>query len=726
MAPARAAGLARDRRSLRARGEGLAEAHAAGIIHRDFKPDNVLVGDDGKALRVTDFGLARAAASEGPASLGEADTRLAVESPGSLDSALTRTGTLVGTPVYMAPEQLARGVTDARADLFSFCVALYEALYGERPFAGGSLAALHAAKLANKVRSPPKGTRVPPRVRRVVLSGLEADPERRPRTVASLLSTLRRAARRPRLPWVAAASLVAGAAAASMYAAGTRQRPSGTGPVAAPTVEGVAPARSCSNAQCASEHGGAPWLCRAKDQQCMAIETERCKAHFEPGDLGAEDTIWLGALLPMTGPLAEIGKTNAAAVELGRHEFAQATRALTGPNASLRVRRVAVVTCDDGPADGLMETTQHLVEDIGVPAILGFRSGQELVDLAGALLVQRHVLSIATLSPSALVTQIPQPPELPRMVWRTGFGMGDVATATAAFVHDYFEPRRARSDGPTRVAVLRTGTPGAVAFARAFLKSLTFNGRSAVDNGERYQEIELAHEFAPAEGSADADVAARRVIEEAPSFVVTFLDPSQSVPTLRAVEDGWPRGKARPIYLLAGNSPDALGDLLGSNADLRHRVLGVLSSSGSAANAPFVIRFNEANLDHVSRTQNPGSSYDAFYLLAFGANAADAGRPDGVALSHAFGRFNALGRAIEVGPTDAFEALAELSSGKSIDLVGATSRLGLDPRSGEAAFDYVLVCVATEASGKARGESLESGVSYRASTRRVAGSLACP
>ncbi len=168
-------------------GRGLAAAHAAGLVHRDFKPDNVLLGTDGR-VRVVDFGLARPAGNLEAAA--ESDS-----SPGSggiLASPLTQGGVALGTPAYMAPEQLRGEAADARSDQFSFCVSLYEALHGDRPFPGTEPREIAEAVLRGAVREPPAGTRVPGRLRAVLFRGLSADPQRRHPSMEALLHDLER------------------------------------------------------------------------------------------------------------------------------------------------------------------------------------------------------------------------------------------------------------------------------------------------------------------------------------------------------------------------------------------------------------------------------------------------------------------------------------------------------------------------------------------------------
>jgi len=168
-----------------AAGDGLAAAHAAGLVHRDFKGDNVMVGDDGR-VRVMDFGLARAALP------GEAAPVGAAQAPGgALGTALTRVGALMGTPRTMAPEQWEGRETDARTDQFAFCVTLWEALHGAPPFAGDTLFSLCHAVTHGERRPPPPGSRAPAWLRRALDRGLCREPAERWPTMAALLAALR-------------------------------------------------------------------------------------------------------------------------------------------------------------------------------------------------------------------------------------------------------------------------------------------------------------------------------------------------------------------------------------------------------------------------------------------------------------------------------------------------------------------------------------------------------
>ncbi|HEX8793937.1 MAG TPA: protein kinase, partial [Polyangiaceae bacterium] len=208
-------------------GRGLEAAHAAGILHRDFKPDNTVI-DAGGRVRVLDFGLARlgpSLASFPELEMELADTEIMRTPSIPLRGPLTQFGDLLGTPAYMAPEQFRGGPIDAKTDQFSFCVALHEALYGLRPYDGGTLAELRTKLEAGDVPEPPAGIKVPGSVRAALLRGLRPKPDERFASMGALLAALEATTGRRRTNVVIAASAAVVVAGLAVVSAGRSSRP---------------------------------------------------------------------------------------------------------------------------------------------------------------------------------------------------------------------------------------------------------------------------------------------------------------------------------------------------------------------------------------------------------------------------------------------------------------------------------------------------------------------
>ncbi|HVE81913.1 MAG TPA: serine/threonine-protein kinase, partial [Myxococcales bacterium] len=222
-----------------AAGRGLAAAHAAGLVHRDFKPENVLVGRDGR-VRVMDFGLARVEDTGAEATVLPQMVRALTEEsvPKVALDQLTQEGRILGTPNYMSPEQYTGRSLDARTDQFSFCAALYYGLYRKRPFEPHQMSEAAAAifrdgdptqqataavasprlLLRGPILEPPRDIKVPAWVRRVMNKGLCLDPDQRYESMEALLADLGKD------PWVpvrrwgfTAAALVVALGAAAVY-----------------------------------------------------------------------------------------------------------------------------------------------------------------------------------------------------------------------------------------------------------------------------------------------------------------------------------------------------------------------------------------------------------------------------------------------------------------------------------------------------------------------------
>lgn len=211
-----------------AAGHGLVAAHEAGLVHRDFKADNVLVGKDGRP-RVTDFGLARASSGQED---GGREIHAAAPTVPIQTALLTLTeadGGLAGTPAFMAPEQLRGTRADAATDQFNFCASLYAALYGALPFGAPGTEdreSFAARVLGGHLQPPPQRSEVPDRVFRVLARGLQVQRSARFESMATLLTALEGTlppARR-RLPKATLGVIAAAAATVVMLVGGAARK----------------------------------------------------------------------------------------------------------------------------------------------------------------------------------------------------------------------------------------------------------------------------------------------------------------------------------------------------------------------------------------------------------------------------------------------------------------------------------------------------------------------
>jgi branched-chain amino acid transport system substrate-binding protein len=521
----------------------------------------------------------------------------------------------------------------------------------------------------------------------------------------------------PRRNWLGWALVAVGAAA---VAGALSLRPShGVTP-----TSGVARPGGCSTSARCSEQLGEAAICRKETGSCAKLASEDCHVSAAPGDATNDTTIWIGTMFPLTGDDAKgYGTREFRAVDLARADFAQM---LAGANARPHGGRpLALVACDD--AADPQRALHHLVDDVGVPAVIGFRSSNEVIEAATSTLVPRGIMGVAALNTSPMITSLPRSPGGPRMIWRTTFSAAEMALPIAQIVPDLLEPELRAQKGalakgePLRVVLLRQDDAAGLGFADVLYHALNFNGHPALENESSYKELV----YVPGGDAAKLDGLADSLVAFAPHVVIHFGGDEPFMAVVQRVEKAWPAGSARPRYLKAGAlAPDVVA-FIGGSAERRHRFLGLTSESTTEANARFVARYNAAYADHVTRTFSPNSSYDAFYLVAYAALALGDAPVTGVALSGAVSRLVPPGRPIDVGPSAIFDGMNELASGQNIDLNGATGLLDFDLATGDAPVDLAVICADVDARGVSTNVR-ESGLVYEGASRSLRGAVRCP
>ena len=374
----------------------------------------------------------------------------------------------------------------------------------------------------------------------------------------------------------------------------------------------------------------------------------------EPADLARDDIIWFGGLFPLSTEPDMDSEMHAA--ELARQEFAQALGSSGERRGEMRARPIGLVVCDEG--SDAARAARHLAEDVEVPAVIGFRSAKSALATIPPILLPNRVLSFLTITEAADVTSIPEPKGEPRLIWRSTLSATAQRAPTSALISEVLEPlARSRPGGlgdrPMRVAVVRRAAPHVV--ADADFRALRFNGKSALDNGDNFQQ------FVAGPIDAGSDEVVDALLDFGPEVVYPRVDDGFVSRVIVPLEKRWRHGP-RPFFILGPVFEPALLDFIGKDSERRRRFFG-LTNVSSAVNSELVLRYNVAfPREPVTPTTAPQPSYDAFYVLAYAAIALGDSSVNGPDLSRAMSRLLPPGHPVDVGPAGIFDAFETLRS----------------------------------------------------------------
>ncbi len=443
----------------------LGVAHRAGVVHRDVKPENVMIRADG-GVKVLDFGIARRVmtAIERQASTAGQSIAVPQEAPGAVHASATRTeqGKAIGTPYYMAPEQLRAEGIDGRADQFAWGTLAYELLTGVGPWQSGADPLVTVSEiLSRRPRAPIEIEKKVPRsvsdaVARALAKsrsdrfttmeallaafdgGMASDGSRRTREPAppgEVTETLDAAGpqedARPLVRWLLGTFALAAIVGAGWIVLRERNHASAA-PHAPPlSVQAPADAACISNEQCVTEHDGGAWHCHGGRHICVELASPDCTVSAGPDDARAQDVVWFGGMFPPNRDLGLVPEIRAA--DLARQDFAQALGPSASRNGILHARPIGLVICDE--AANPVRAARHLAEDVEAPAVIGFRSTASALLTIPTIFLPNHVLSFVSINQAPSVTKIPEPEFEPRLVWRSTLNVPMVRWYTTRALH---------------------------------------------------------------------------------------------------------------------------------------------------------------------------------------------------------------------------------------------------------------------------------------------------
>jgi branched-chain amino acid transport system substrate-binding protein len=442
-----------------------------------------------------------------------------------------------------------------------------------------------------------------------------------------------------------------------------------------------------------------------------------------PQDLADESTIWVGSMFPTHAPLAPDFVESVRSVDLARRDFLEVSNGLPSPRPGAPPRPIAVVQCDDGV--DASRAARHLVDDVGVPAIIGFARSKEVVDLALSLFNPRGVMALAA-NTAPMLSSIPGAPGQPRMVWRVAYSSPMLAGAMAAVVRRVEVQLRASHAAapaePLRVLLVRVTNATGIGVSDAVVATLRFNGKSVAENGERaFREVAI-----PDLTELDGASPSARVLAEVAAFRPhVVLDTAAGAALVGEIEAAWPASeRARPVYVLQGTlSEPEYAQAVAHDPTLARRVFGVDTDTQSPSATKYVLRRNEVFQPPIDALEANDAPYDAFYAFAYLAASLGDAPIDGPSLARAIPHIVG-GTPVDVGPAGIYAALAALGRGETLDIHGAATSLDFDPVTGDASARFAAFTFCPDAGGKLR--PAEAAFSWESRAPDAVGELRCP
>ncbi|MBL8739850.1 MAG: ABC transporter substrate-binding protein [Myxococcales bacterium] len=467
---------------------------------------------------------------------------------------------------------------------------------------------------------------------------------------------------------------------------------------------------SCDFATCRQTNGGKASRCSAEGA-CIPLENEQCRAFADERTLADPETLWVGAMFPSRNAdpfFADFGLASERAIELARRDFASVGGL---PPAGGRARSIGVLACEDSTSPE--RAAEHLVR-AGVPAVIGFRSSNDVIELSQAQFIPNDVLVVPSLNVSSLITSIPHPPDKPRMVYRTAITNGTAVSALAALLDSAAGPVAGLSRSKLKLLLVRTQTTVGTAFSEA-----VFDSVRVAELGPRFRELS----FDDTKSEIDLSTLVGSALEHRPSVVVLQASDTVVRNFLLPVEKAWPASTPRPVYIVAGSVDGALATAI-RNGDFHSTVLSMGAAIKTPANLKFTNSYNAAFNQKLVPEDAPAAPYDSFYLVAYAAYASGKTDPRGSDLARAIARLVPPGKPIDVGPTRILEAFTELDRGGTIDLQGALSRMDFDLKTGESPADYAILCPRRGADKKTL-DLIDSGLVYDSAQKKLTGTFNC-